>query len=195
MTPILLEEGNVKSLEKPLCAEMDKAIDHLLKELASIRTGKAHVSMIENIKVECYGGSIMNLKEVASLTAPDVNLLTIQPWDPSVMNDIERALNNAQLGINPQVDDDMIRLELPKMSSERRDELAKQVGKKVEECKVAVRNIRKDAQNMIRDAEKKKNISEDFVKRLTKVLQDCTDKYTDKADDIGNKKSSELKAF
>ena len=195
MTPILLEEGNVKSLEKPLCAEMDKAIDHLLKELASIRTGKAHVSMIENIKVECYGGSIMNLKEVASLTAPDVNLLTIQPWDPSVMNDIERALNNAQLGINPKVDDDMIRLELPKMSSERRDELAKQVGKKVEECKVAVRNIRKDAQNMIRDAEKKKNISEDFVKRLTKVLQDCTDKYTDKADDIGNKKSSELKAF
>lgn len=195
MTPILLEEGNLKSLELPVNAEMDKAITHLDKELASVRTGKAHVSMIENIKVECYGGSVMNLKEVASLTAPDVNLLTIQPWDASIMNDIERALNNAHLGINPQVDDDMIRLELPRMSTERREELAKLVGKKVEECKVAVRNIRKDAQNMIRDAEKGKNISEDFAKRLNKTLQDITDKYTDRADQVGNKKSSELKAF
>lgn len=195
MTPILLEEGNVKSLEQPLNAEMNKSIAHLDKELASIRTGKAHVSMIENIKVECYGGSIMNLKDVASLTAPDVNLLTIQPWDKGLMNDIERGLNNAHLGINPKVDDDMIRLEIPRMSSERRDELAKLVGKKVEECKVSIRNVRKDAQNMIRDAEKKKTISEDFAKRLNKQLQDTTDTFTSRADEIGNKKSAELKSF
>lgn len=195
MTPIILVEGNLKSLEQPVSAEMDKSIAHLEKELASVRTGKAHVSMIEHIKVECYGGSIMNLKDIASLTAADVNLLTIQPWDSSVSNDIERALNNANLGITPQVDGDMIRLELPRMSSERREELAKQVNKKVEECKVAVRNIRKDAQNMIRDAEKKKSLSEDFAKRLNKTLQDLTDKYTNRADEIGTKKSSELKGF
>lgn len=195
MTPILLEEGNLKSLEKPVCAEMDKSIAHLDKELATIRTGKAHVSMIENIKVECYGGSLMNLRDIASLTAPDVNLLTIQPWDKGLMNDIERAINASHLGINPKVDDDMIRLEVPRMSTERREELAKLVGKKVEEAKVNIRNIRKDSQNFIRDAEKGKKISEDFAKRLNKTLQDLTDKYTEKSEQLGTKKSSELKAL
>lgn len=194
MTPILLEEGNLKSLETPVCAEMDKVITHIEKDLVSIRTGKANVGMIETLKVECYGGTMMNLKDIASLAAPDVNLLTIQPWDKGIMSDIERAINNSHLGLTPNVDDDMIRLELPRMSTERRDELAKVVGKKIEENKVSVRNIRKDAQNMIRDAEKSKNISEDFAKRLNKVLQDITDKYVDTVDKIGEKKKAELKA-
>ena len=195
MTPILLEEGNTKNLETPVSNEMDKAIKHLEKELISIRTGKANVGMIETIKVECYGGTLMNLKDVASLSAPDVNLLTIQPWDKGIMHDIEKALNNSHLGITPNVDDDMIRLEIPRMSSERREELAKIVGKKIEESKVSVRNIRKDAQNMIRDAEKGKDISEDFAKRLNKILQDITDKYVEMVDKIGENKKSELKAF
>ncbi len=195
MTPILLEEGNLKALEAPVCAEMDKAIKHVEKDLLSIRTGKANVGMIEEIKVECYGGTIMNLKDVASLAAPDVNLLTIQPWDKGIMHDIERALNNSHLGLTPNVDDDMIRLEIPRMSTERREELAKLVGKKVEESKVSVRNIRKDAQNMIRDAEKNKNVSEDFAKRLNKTLQDITDKYIANVDQIGEAKKAELKAF
>lgn len=194
MSPIILEEGNLKSLEKPLCLEMDKVIAHLDKELAAVRTGKASVSMIEGLKVECYG-SLMNLKDIASLTAADVNLLTIQPWDKSLIHDIEKAIKASHLGFNPKIDNDMIRLEVPRMSSERRDELAKVVGKKVEECKVNIRNVRKDSQNIIRDAEKNKKISEDFGKRLTKLLQDSTDKYTDKADQIGTKKSSELKAL
>lgn len=194
MTPFLLEEGNLKSLENPLNAEMDKVIAHLDKELATIRTGKAHIGMIENIKVDCYG-SVMNLRDIASLTAPDVNLLTIQPWDKSLMGDIERAINLSHLGLNPKVDADMIRLEVPRMSTERREELAKLVGKKVEECKVNIRNIRKDAQNIIRDSEKSKKISEDFGKRLGKNLQDITDKYTEKADALGTKKSSELKSL
>lgn len=194
MTPFLLEEGNLKSLENPLNAEMDKVIAHLDKELATIRTGKAHVGMIENIKVDCYG-SVMNLRDIASLTAPDVNLLTIQPWDKSLMGDIERAINLSHIGLNPKVDADMIRLEVPRMSTERRDELAKLVGKKVEECKVNIRNVRKDAQNIIRDSEKSKKISEDFGKRLGKSLQDITDKYTEKADSLGNKKSSELRSL
>lgn len=194
MNPLILEEGNLKSLEKPLCAEMDKVIAHLDKELAAIRTGKASVGMIEGIKVECYG-SLMNLKDIASLTAPDVNLLTIQPWDKSLIQDIEKAIKASHLGFNPKIDNDMIRLEVPRMSTERREELAKVVGKKVEECKVNARNIRKDSQNIIRDAEKSKKISEDFGKRLSKLLQDTTDKYTDKADQLGTKKSAELKAL
>lgn len=194
MNSIILEEGNLKSLEKPLCAEMDKVIAHLDKELAAVRTGKASVVMIEGIKVECYG-SMMNLKDIASLTAPDVNLLTIQPWDKSLIQDIEKAIKASHLGFNPKIDNDMIRLEVPRMSTERREELAKVVGKKVEECKVNARNIRKDSQNIIRDAEKSKKISEDFGKRLSKLLQDITDKYTDKADQLGAKKSAELKAL
>lgn len=194
MTPIILEEGNVNSLQTPLSAEMDKAVKHIEKDLLTVRTGKANVAMIQDIKVECYGGTIMNLRDVASLSAPDVNLLTIQPWDKGLMNDIERAINNSQLGLTPNTDDEMIRLELPRMSTERRDELAKVVGKKIEESKVAIRNIRKDAQNMIRDAQKAKNLSEDFATRLNKVLQDITDKYIEKIDTIGENKKSELKA-
>ncbi|MBI2353045.1 ribosome recycling factor [Candidatus Dependentiae bacterium] len=195
MNPILFEEGNSKNFEKAVTAEMDKAIQHLDKDLAAIRTGKAHINMIENIKVECYGGSIMNLRDIASLAAPDVNILTIQPWDKGLTHDIERALNTSHLGITPKVDDDMIRLEIPRMSTERRDELAKSVGKKVEESKINIRNIRKDIHNFIRDAEKSKKLSEDFAKRLTKLLQDLTDKYTDLSDKLGAKKTTELKVL
>ncbi len=194
MTPFILEEGNLKSLEKPLLVEMDKSIAHLDKELATVRTGKASIGMIELLKVECYG-STMNLKDIASLTAADVNLLTIQPWDKSLMHDIERAINASHLGLVPKVDADMIRLEVPRMSTERREELAKLVGKKIEDAKINIRNIRKDSQNIIRDAEKGKKVSEDFAKRLSKLLQDITDKYTEKADNLGNKKTAELKAL
>ena len=194
MTSFPLEEGNVKGFEKSICTEMDKIIEHLNKELLTIRTGKAHVGMIESIKVDCYG-SIMNLKDIASLSSPDVNLLTIQPWDKNLIGDIERAISVSNLGLNPKVEADIIRLEVPRMSIERREELAKVVGKKVEECKVNVRNIRKDAQNIIRDSEKGKKISEDFGKRLSKTLQDVTDKYTEKSEQLGLKKSNELKSL
>lgn len=194
MTPFIIEEGNLKGFEKPVSAEMDKALAHCEKELAGVRTGKAQVSMIEDLKVECYGGSFMKLREVASLAAPDVNMLTIQPWDKGLLSDIERAISTSHLGLNPIVDGDMIRLEIPRMTTSRRDELIKVVGQKIETSKIDIRNIRKDIQNIIKDAQKGKKISEDFEKRLSKTLQDFTDKYVEKIDMLGEKKKNELKA-
>lgn len=194
MTIIKIEEGNVKAFEAPVCTEMDKAITHFEKELTAIRTGKAHVSMIEDIKVECYGGSYMNLKEIASISAPDANMLTVQPWDKGILHDIEKALAASHLGVNPIIDNDIVRIEIPRMTSARREELSKMVGKKVEESKIDIRNVRKDVVNMIRDAQKSKKISEDFDKRLNKMLQDFTDKYVDKIDALGEKKKNELRA-
>lgn len=193
MTPFLIEEGNIKSFEKIVTTEMEKALAHFEKELASVRTGKAQVTMIEDLKAECYGGTMMRLKDIASLAAPDVNMLTIQPWDKSVISDIERAINASQLGLTPIVDGDMIRLEIPRMTTARREELTKVVGQKIETSKIDIRNIRKDVQNIVKDAQKGKKISEDFEKRLSKSLQDMTDNFVGKIDAQGEKKKHELK--
>lgn len=195
MTPILIEEGNIKGFEKVVTAEMEKAMTHFEKELVSIRTGKAQIGMIEDIKVECYGGTMMRLRDIASLAAPDVNMLTIQPWDKGVMGDIERAINMSHLGLSPIVDGDIIRLEIPRMTTSRRDELSKLAGQKVEAGKIEIRNIRKDVQNFVKDAQKGKKISEDFEKRLQKALQDLTDNFVGKMDAQGEKKKAELKAL
>lgn len=195
MTPILIEEGNIKGFEKVVTAEMEKAMTHFEKELVGIRTGKAQIGMIEDIKVECYGGSVMRLRDVASLAAPDINMLTIQPWDKGIMGDIERGINMSHLGLTPIVDGDMIRLEIPRMTTARRDELSKLVGQKMESSKIDIRNIRKDVQNFVKDAQKGKKISEDFEKRLQKTLQDITDTFVNKIDAQGEKKKAELKAL
>lgn len=194
MTPIMIEEGNIKSFEKVVTAEMEKSLAHFEKELASVRTGKAQVSMIEDLKAECYGGTMMRLKDIASLAAPDVNMLTIQPWDKGVIGDIERAINTSHLGLTPIVDGDVIRLEIPRMTTARREELSKIVGQKIETSKIDIRNIRKDVQNFVKDAQKGKKISEDFEKRLSKSLQDMTDNFVNKIDAQGEKKKNELKA-
>ncbi|MBI2344900.1 ribosome recycling factor [Candidatus Dependentiae bacterium] len=195
MTPILIEEGNIKSFEKLVTAEMEKAMTHFEKELVGIRTGKAQIGMIEDIKVECYGGSVMRLRDVASLAAPDINMLTIQPWDKGIISDIERSINISHLGLTPIVDGDIIRLEIPRMTTSRRDELSKLVGQKIEASKIDIRNIRKDVQNFVKDAQKGKKISEDFEKRLQKTLQDLTDNFVNKIDTQGEKKKAELKAL
>jgi ribosome recycling factor len=196
MTPIIIEEGNIKGFEKAVTAEMEKALTHYEKELTAVRTGKAQVAMIEDIKVECYGGTTnMRLRDVASLAAPDVNMLTIQPWDKGIIGDIERAINMSHLGLTPIVDGDLIRLEIPRMTTTRRDELSKLVGQKMESSKIDIRNIRKDIQNMMKDAQKSKKVSEDFEKRMAKTLQDITDNFVGKIDEKGEKKKAELKAL
>ncbi len=196
MTPIIIEEGNIKSFEKVVTAEMEKAMTHYEKELTAIRTGKAQVSMIEDIKVECYGGTTtVRLRDIASLAAPDINMLTIQPWDKGTLGDIERAINMSHLGLTPIVDGDIVRLEIPRMTTARRDELSKLVGQKMETSKIDIRNIRKDIQNFMKDAQKSKKISEDFEKRLAKTLQDITDNFVKQIDTKGEKKKAELKAL
>ena len=186
----ILEENNIKPFDLSVSAEMDKAIKHFEKDLSSVNTGKASASMVEDLKVECYG-NMMILRELASISTPDVNMISIQPWDKSTVPHIEKAIIASHLNINPQTNGDVIRLELPPMSGSRREELTKVVSKKAEDAKVAIRNIRKDVGTVIKDNEKKKTISEDFVKRLTKSLQDLTDKFTAQIDMIGEKKKKD----
>jgi ribosome recycling factor len=194
MKNLVLTENEPKAFETAMHDEMSLAIKHLERELVKIRTGRAHTSLVEDILVTCYGGSPMPLKQVASLAAPDVRLITIQPWDKGVLGDIERAINSSQVGIKPLNDGDMIKLVLPEMSTSRRDELTKILGKKVEECKVAIRNVRKEFNNFIRDAKKDKKISENFFNRLSDILQKITDTYVESADKLGTKKEQEIKA-
>ena len=194
MIEIAFREGDSKSFETLLKQYMEAPLKHYEKELASIRTGRASIALLENIKVDAYG-QLMTLKEVATLGAPDPRLLTIQPWDKGVTGDIERGINMSHLGLTPIVDGDMIRLEIPRMTTSRRDELSKLVGQKIEASKIDIRNIRKDVQNFVKDAQKGKKISEDFEKRLQKTLQDLTDNFVGKIDVQGEKKKSELKAL
>ncbi|MBM3893645.1 ribosome recycling factor [Candidatus Dependentiae bacterium] len=191
MIEITFQEGDTKSFDKLLKEHMEKPLKHYEKELASIRTGRASVTVLENIKVDVYG-QMMSLRELATLSAPDARLLTVQPWDKSILPDIEKAISLSDLGATPVNDGAIIRIQLPQMSASRRDELLKILGKKTEECRVGVRNVRKDFQNEVRDAEKKRLISEDFGKKLSDVLQKTTDLFIDKTEQLHKKKETEI---
>lgn len=194
MEPFVFEEGNIKSFEDILTRNMDKPIKHFEHELTAIRTGRASTAIVEDISVtvESYN-QIMPLRELATLSTPDSRLITIQPWDKSVIGDIEKSILASNIGLTPQNDGTLIRLQLPQMSSDRREELIKVLHKKGEETRIGVRTVRKEFHNQIRDTERKHGISEDFAKRLNDVLQKITDKYIKCADDMQNKKESELK--
>ncbi len=190
----IVEGANTKPFEKEIELEMDNHIKHFEKELIKIRTGRAHPSMIEDIKVPAYG-ALMPLREVAAVSAPDVGLLVVQPWDKANMPDIEKALATSDLGVTPANDGNVIRIQLPRMSSNRRDELIKILHQKLEQCKIAVRNLRKDIQNLIRDTEKAKKISIDYSRRLQESLQKITDKFISTADTLASKKETEIKTI
>jgi ribosome recycling factor len=192
MLKIGFVEGDVKSFETTVALAMQEPIKHFERELAGIRTGRASTKLVEDIKVECYG-QMMNLRELATIAAPDARLITIQPWDKTVMGEIEKAILASDIGITPVNDGTIIRLQLPPMSAERREEMVKILGKKTEECKVAIRGVRKDAQNLLRDAEKSKEVSEDFAKRLGDSLQKVTDNTIKIVDELSAKKASEIR--
>lgn len=183
-----------KDFEAAVKPEMEKPIEHLKKELLKVRTGRAHSSMVENIKVVCYGTSEMAIKEIAAISTPDARLIVIQPWDKTIIGNIEKAIQNSELGVTPVNDSEIIRIQLPFMSAAQREELVKVLGKKLEDCRIAIRNVRKDFQNAVRDAEKDKVISIDFSKVLLAILQDCTDKYIASAEQVSTKKEQEIKA-
>lgn len=189
---IQLIENDTKGFQKPMEDEMDKAVKHFEGELVKIRTNRAHTSLIDTVEVAAYGQAPMQLKGLAVLAAPEARLITVQPWDVSIIPDIEKAITTADIGITPRNDGKMIYLSLPAMSSDRREELVKILGKRLEETKVALRSVRKDFHNLIRDAKKNKNISENFHNRLESVLQKVTDTYVGKADQMGEKKKKDI---
>jgi ribosome recycling factor len=168
---------------------MKKAVDHTLKEFSAIHTGKATPAMVEGIMVDAYG-SQMRLKDCAAITTPDARLIQIQPWDNGLTKSIEKAIQIANLGFNPMVDGKIIRVSLPDMSRERRQEFVKTANRLAEEGRVQVRNVRRDALEAIRKAK----LPEDESKRTEKDLQTATDKYIKEINDQLAKKEAELLA-
>jgi ribosome recycling factor len=169
---------------------MTKAVEHTNKELAKIRAGKALPSMLDGIKVEYYGVDTP-LNQVATVNTPDARTLVIKPFERKIINDIEKAIRNSDLGINPQNDGEIIRLVIPPLTEERRKALVKQVKQEVENGKVSVRNIRKDTNNTLKDLQKE-GASEDAVKRAEEKVQKMTDEYVAKMDELSHKKEAEL---
>jgi len=170
---------------------MQKAVDALKQDLGAIRAGRASAALVDRITVEYYGVPTP-LNQVASISVPEARLLIIQPWDRKLLVDIEKAIQKSDLGINPNNDGQVIRLNIPPMSEDRRRDLVKTLHKKLDEHKVAVRNIRRDVQDKLREREKKKEISEDELKRSTEKLQKLTDRFIEDMDKVGKTKEVEI---
>lgn len=170
---------------------MQKAVEALKQDLAAIRTGRASSALIERITVDYYGAPTP-INQVATISIPEARLLVIQPWDKKMLTDIEKAIQRSDLGINPNNDGQVIRLNIPPMSEERRRDLVKTLHKKLDEHKVAVRNVRRDVQDKLRDREKKKEVSEDELKRSIDKLQKLTDRFIDEMDKVGKTKEQEI---
>jgi len=178
---------------KPYDAKMQKTIEVVKGDFASVRAGRANAAVLDRIQVEYYG-SPTPIQQLASISTPDPRTLAIQPWDASVLKAIERAIQSSDLGINPQNDGRIIRLNFPQLTEERRVELTKQVRKYGEGGKVAIRNIRRDAMDNFKDLKKKSEITEDDMKDLEKELQDMTDKRCKEIDTLTAAKEKELMA-
>ena len=171
--------------------KMRKSVEGLKDELASIRTGHATPALVEHIKVE-YAGVPTPLNQIAGISAPEPRLLVIQPWDRSCLREIEKAVLKSDLSLHPTSDGNLIRLVIPPLSEERRQEMTKVVHKRIEERKIIIRNIRHGAMDEFKNLEKNKDISQDEHKRASDQLQKLTDKYIADAEKIGKAKEAEL---
>ena len=171
--------------------KMDKTLEVLGSQFGAVRAGRANAQVLDRISVEYYGTDTP-IGQVASISSPDPRTLVIQPWDGSLLKPIEKAIQTSDLGINPQNDGRIIRLVFPQLTEERRKDLTKQVKKYSEDAKVAIRNIRRDGMDFIKKAQKKSEITEDDQKKAEKDLQELTDKYIKKVDELCAKKEKEL---
>ena len=174
--------------------KMNKVLEVMAQDLARVRTGRASVALLEGIKVEAYNAS-MPLPQVASLAAPEPRLLTVQPWDPTLLGDIEKAILKSDLGLTPTNDGKIIRLPIPALTTERRKELVKVVKKMAEDGKVALRNVRRDANERLKDLKKDKQISEDDAHRAQDEVQKVTDDFIKKVDAQAAEKEKEIMSF
>ncbi len=171
--------------------KMDKTLEILQEDFGAIRAGRANARVLDRITVEYYGVDTP-VGQVGTISSPDARTLVIQPWDGSLLKKIEKAIQASDLGINPQNDGRVIRLVFPQLTEERRKELAKQVRKYGEDAKVAVRNVRRDAMDYIKKLKKDSEITEDDQKKAEKDLQELTDKYIKKVDEVCGAKEKEL---
>lgn len=178
----ILEEVGIK---------MELSLEAMAQEMASIRTGRATPALLDKIRVE-YFGSRLPLNQVATVSAPEPRLLLISPWDKSALTEIDRAISSSDLGLVPQGDGEVIRLPIPQLTEERRLEMARLVGKKAEEGKVAIRNIRREANDHLKKLEKSGDLSEDDSHRAIDEVQKLTDESVEKAEGLRKAKEAEL---
>ena len=183
--------ASIKDVEASLKARMDKALSDLQHEMAAIRTGRASLGLLDHIRVDYYG-TPTPLNQIANLHVPEPSLITIQPWDVSQIGPIERAIRTSDLGLNPANDGKMIRLPIPPLTEERRKELIKVVRHEAENARVAVRNIRRDANEHLKKLLKDKKVTEDEEKRAHDEIQKLTDAYMGKIDQASKTKEKEI---
>jgi len=181
-------QGEVR---KQLVDRMDKAIESLKKDIAGIRTGRASLGIFEGITVDYYG-TPTPINQVATMSVPESRLIIIQPWDPKIIAEIEKAILKSDLGLNPSNDGKIIKIAIPPLTEERRKQIIKQVHKRVEEAKIAVRNIRRDSNDEVKKLEKEKKMSEDDAKKTLEEIQKLTDSYIKRTDEINSHKEKEL---
>jgi ribosome recycling factor len=178
------------SLEKAR-QRMDSALEALRREFASVRTGKASPALLDSIRVEAYGSKVP-LNQVGTVAAPEPRLLTITPWDKSLLKEIDRGLRESDLGLNPSNDGSIIRVPIPALTEERRREFVKHLHKMAEEARVAVRQARKDANDDVKARQKKEGLSEDDIRREQDKVQKLTDQYIGKVEEILKGKEAEV---
>ena len=178
------------SLEN-LSDRMNKVIDNLETNYSEVRAGRANPAILNKVSVEYYGVPTP-INQVASISVPEARLIVIQPWDRSILSQVEKAIEKADIGIHPMNDGQVIRLSFPEITEERRKDLAKDIRKMAEEAKVAVRNVRRDEMDEAKDLLKNKEISEDEEKALEEKIQKETDKYVAKIDEMSEKKEKEI---
>ena len=172
--------------------KMERTIDVLIDDLRGIRTGRASPALVERVMVEYYG-TMTPLNQVATISAPEPRLLTIRSWEASMIGPIEKAILKSELGLTPSNDGKLIRLAIPRLSEERRDDLSKMVRRRIEEAKVAVRNCRRDAIDDLKEFQNEKMISEDDFYHGRDQIQDLTDQYIKRSDEVGARKEEEIR--
>jgi ribosome recycling factor len=180
-----------KEIIKDMTDHMVKTIDALRREYAKIRTGRASTSLLDDIKIDYYG-NLSPISAVATLAVPEARTITISPWEPKMIAPIEKAILNANIGLTPSNDGRLIRLILPALTEERRKDIVKDLKKKAEDDKIALRNIRRDAIDKLKKLEKDKKLTEDELKRVEKEVQDLTDKHVAKVEEILSHKEKEV---
>ncbi len=181
----------VKEVLKELEKQMKTSLEHFRKELSKLRTGRASISLFEDIKVEYYG-TLTPLNQVATLGIPDPTLVTVQPWDPSLLETVDRAIRSADLGLNPINDGKTLKVPIPPLDEERRREMAKRIKKMLEEEKTALRNMRRESKEKIEKLEKDKKITEDDKFNGLEQLQKIVDEYTKKTEEMAAAKEKEI---
>ena len=185
------EELNLDHIKKKTEIHMKKSIETLKEELKKVRTGRAQVSMLDSIRVNYYG-NLSPLNQVASLSCPDAKSFLIAPWETNILKEIEASIVKSNIGMTPQNDGKVIRLKLPELTEEHRKDLVKKIKKIVEETRIHVRKFRRDTNNLVKEALKKKKISEDVNKKFLQETQSLTDNYIEEINKIGDNKEKDL---